>query len=538
VNPTKHSITWEEIQKARQRLARESGAIIKDWGGKLPFAFVYPNSYYIGMSNLGLQAIYGLLNSLDETVCERVFWDTENSSGNTLPVSVESQRPLSDFSVLAFSLNYEIDYFNIVPLLKASGIPLYSADRDATQPLIIAGGPCITANPMPVAPFFDCQCIGEAEALLPLMLPVVAAGITGNRDDLLKALARIPGILVPRYASEIRVSRQWVKELDAFPVHSIVLTQNTELHDLYLIEIERGCVHDCRFCLVGSAFRPVRFRSLDNLVKQAEVGLQFRKRLGLVGPAVTDHPQIEEIFRRLLRMEAQFSISSLRISSLTPEMLEMLVKGGLRSVALAPEAGSEGLRRVIKKGLQEEEILQAISNAAEKGMQQIKLYFMIGLPSESDDGMQSIVDLTLAGKNIIDKKRHKTRLTVNLSPFVPKAGTPFQWLPMASLDDLQRRISMLKNALMHKGIQIKNESPQWSQVQTVLSRGDADLAGVLADMDKKTLPEWRQAMEKRRLDIDWYAHQRWNLDQHLPWAVIDSGAQPEKLAAELMNSQV
>jgi radical SAM superfamily enzyme YgiQ (UPF0313 family) len=191
---------------------------------------------------------------------------------------------------------------------------------------------------------------------------------------------------------------------------------------------------------------------------------------------------------------------------------------------------------VIKKGLQEEDILQAISNATEKGMQQIKLYFMIGLPRESDEDMQSIVDLTLAGKNIIDKKRCKTRLTVNLSPFVPKAGTPFQWLPMASLDDLQRSIGFLKSRLSHQGIQIKNESPQWSQVQTVLARGDASLAGVLADMDKKTLPEWHQAMERRRLDIDWYAHQRWNLDQPLPWAVIDSGVKSEKLAGELITS--
>jgi radical SAM superfamily enzyme YgiQ (UPF0313 family) len=536
VNQTKHSITWEEMQKAKERLGRETGAVIKDWGGKLPFAFVYPNSYYIGMSNLGLQAVYGLLNSLDDIVCERVFWDTGNSAGKVLPVSIESQRPLSDFAILAFSLNYEIDYFNIAPLLKASGIPLYSSERDATQPLIIAGGPCITANPLPVAPFFDCLCIGEAEALLPSMLPVLTTGISGNRDELLKALARVPGILAPRYRSEVRVSRQWINDLDTFPVHSIVLTPDTELHDLYLIETERGCAHGCRFCLVGSAFSPLRFRSLDNLVKQAEVGLSFRKRLGLVGPAVTDYPQMEELLLRLLHLGAQFSISSLRITSLTPEMLEMLVKGGLRSIALAPEAGAEDLRQVIKKGIQEEEILKAVASAADKGIQQIKLYFMIGLPRESDENMQAIVDLTLAAKNIIDKKRRKTRLTLNVSPFVPKAGTPFQWLPMTTLDILQRRIGFLKSRLMHKGVQIKNESPQWSQVQAVLSRGDASLAAVLAEMDNTSLPDWRQAMEKHGLDIDWYAHQRWNTDRPLPWAAIDSGIKVEKLESELIKA--
>ncbi len=231
---SKHSITWEEREKARQRLRKETGAIIKDWGGLLPFAFVYPNSYFIGMSNLGLQAIYGLLNSRNDALCERVFWDKENSEKGVLPLSVESQRPLTDFAVLAFSLNYEIDYLNLAPILKASGIPLYSTERDETQPLIIAGGPCITANPMPVVPFFDCLCIGEAEMILPAMLPILAEGISGNRDDLLKTLSNIPGVYVPRYNSDTPVVRQWLKKLDDFPVHSVVLTQDTELSDLYL----------------------------------------------------------------------------------------------------------------------------------------------------------------------------------------------------------------------------------------------------------------------------------------------------------------
>lgn len=520
MNPIKHSITWEEIQRAKQRLSRETGTIVKDWGGKLPFAFVYPNSYYIGMSNLGLQAVYGMLNSRNEIVCERFFWDKENREKGALPVSIESQRPLSDFAVLAFSLNYEIDYFNIAPILRASGIPLYSSERDETQPLIIAGGPCITANPMPVAPFFDCLCIGEAEMLLPPMLPSLEESISSVRDDLLRALAGIPGIFVPRHNPGVPVSRRWVKNLDDYPVHSIVLTRDTELNDLYLIEVERGCAHGCRFCLVSQTFSPMRFHSLEQLLKQAETGLQFRKRLGLVGPAVTDHPQIEELFTRLLRMNAQFSISSLRISSLTPAMLEMMVRGGLRSIALAPEAGAECLRQTIKKGIDEEDILKAVSNAAEKGMQQLKLYFMVGLPRETDEDIQAIVDLSLAGKAIIDKKRGKTRLTLNVSPFVPKAGTPFQWLPMAPLDVLQQRISFLKNRLTARGIQVKNESPQWSEVQAVLSRGDTGLAAALAEVERESLPAWRQAVESHRIDIDFFAHREWDFGQELPWALI------------------
>jgi radical SAM superfamily enzyme YgiQ (UPF0313 family) len=516
----KHSITWDERQKARRRLEGEKGVILKDWGGKLPFAFVYPNSYHVGMSNLGLQAIYGWLNRREELVCERVFWDSENIAQGHLPVSVESQRPLTDFAVLAFSLNYEIDYINIAPLLKASGIPLFSADRDETQPLVIAGGPCITSNPLPVSPFFDCLCIGEAEALLPPMLPVIAENISGNRDGLLRSLSAVPGVYVPRYYSGKPVARQWLKNLDEYPVHSIVLTRDTELSDLFLIEVERGCAHACHFCLVSRAFQPLRFHSLESLIEQGRKGLQFRSRIGLMGPAVTDHPQIEELLENLLRMGAQLSISSLRITSLTPRILEQMVRGGLRSVAFAPEAGSECLRETIQKGIHESQILEAFHIAADKGMQQLKLYFMVGLPRETDGDIQAIVDLTLAGKEIVGSKRGRTRITLNIAPFVPKAGTVFERQGMAPLEIVRDRIAFLKSSLTGQGIEIKNESPQWSEVQAVLSRGDAGLAAVLADVEKESLPAWRLAAEKHRLNIQDIAHREWDCSRHLPWEIL------------------
>jgi radical SAM superfamily enzyme YgiQ (UPF0313 family) len=509
------------MEKGRKHLDEETGTIIKDWGGKLPFAFVYPNSYFIGMSNLGLQAIYGFLNKREDTVCERTFWDKENSQG-ALPLSVESQRPLTDFAVLAFSLNYELDYLNLAPLFKASGINLYSEQRDETQPLLIAGGPCVTANPMPVTPFFDCLCIGEAESILPSMIPIIAEGISSNRNELLKVLSKVPGVYVPRYNPDTPVIRQKVKNLDDTPVHSIVLTRDTELSDLYLIEVERGCAHNCHFCLVSNAFSPMRFHSAEQILKQAENGLQFRKRIGLVGPAVTDHPQIEEIFSGLLKMEAQFSISSLRITSLTSKLLNQMVQGGLHSVALAPEAGSEHMRQVIKKGINESQILEAISKASENKMQQLKLYFMIGLPQETDEDIQAIVDLSLKGKDIIKINRAKTRLTLNISPFVPKAGTVFQRMPMENPDIIQRKISFLKNKLNHNGIKINIESPQWSKVQAILSRGDATLAKVLENTDVISLPAWRNALEISSIDTGYFAHQTWDNKQALPWSIIKS----------------
>jgi len=523
---------WEEVKKARQRLSREQGTIIKDWGGRIPIALIYPNSYYIGMSNLGLHAIYSLLNSYDDVVCERVFW--ENKDKRLL--SLESQRPLSDFAILAFSISYELDYFNVAQILKASGIPLYATDRDERHPLVIAGGPCIIANPLPLSPFFDCLCIGEAEAILPAMLPILTAGITGKRDELLKTLATLPGAYVPQYYSGTPVVRQCAKNLDEFPVTSTILTPDTELGDLYLIEVERGCNWGCRFCLTSNAFHPMRFHSLDKLIAQAKLGLKYRKRLGLVGAAVPDHPQIGELLVKLRQMGAELSISSLRMKPLSRIVLREMAKGGARTIALAPEAGSQRLRQVIKKGISEDAIVESIDKVAEQGIKQLKLYFMIGLPSETDEDIEEIVNLTLKCKSILDKRQIGGRITLNIAPFVPKAGTPFQWLPMAPLPTLKHRLSLLKNNLQPRGIKIKVESPAWGEIQAVLSRGDAKVAEVLANIEEVSLSGWRQAVKKCHLDIDFYAHQKWDMNQKLPWTVIDSGTKLEQLKLELTRA--
>lgn len=526
-------MTWQQAEKARRRLSREQGAVIKDWGGRVPVALVYPNAYYLGMSNLGIHALYKLLNSHDKVVAERAFREEEDGDNQSPPISLESQRPLSDFAVIAFSISYELDYFNVARILKASGIPLYAADRDERHPLVIAGGPPVMANPMPLSPFFDCLCIGEAEPIVPSILPVIAEGIGGKRRDLLKSLAALPGVYVPQHHSGKPVVRQWAKNLDDFPVASVILTPDTELGDLYLIEVERGCNWGCRFCLTSQAFHPMRYRSLDSLITQAEVGLKYRRRLGLVGAAVADHPQIEELMTKLSQMGAKLSVSSLRIAPLSGVVLRELAKGGARTVTLAPEAGSQHLRQVIKKGISEEDILEAMRRVAEQGIKQVKLYFMIGLPSETDQDIEKIINLSLECKRILDSQQPGSRLTLNFSPFVPKAGTPFQWLPMAQPAILNHRLSLLKSGLMPKGIKIKAESPAWSQVQGVLARGDAELAEVLANIEELSLSGWRKAVVKYNIDVDFYAHQRWNIKQRLPWDMIDSGTKAGHLELEL-----
>jgi radical SAM superfamily enzyme YgiQ (UPF0313 family) len=289
---------------------------------------------------------------------------------------------------------------------------------------------------------------------------------------------------------------------------------------MFLIEVERGCNWGCKFCLVSNCYKPMRFRSVDSLLNQAELGLKYRKRLGLMGPAVTDHPQIEELVGKLHDMGAEISVSSLRIKPLSPVVLGEVIEGGTNTVALAPEAGSQRLRDIISKRINEDDILKAVEKVAAQGVKQLKLYFMIGLPQETDDDIEAIALLAIRCKDIFDRHQSWSRITLTIASFVPKAGTPFQREGMTSLDILKHRLSLLKSKLPAKGISVKNESLEWSEVQAVLSRGDERLAAVLADIETLSLAHWHQAMQKAGLDIDFYAHKKWDEKQKLPWNVI------------------
>ena len=525
---------WEAVRDARQRLRREKGTIRKDWGGRIHVALVYPNSYHLGMSNLGFQTIYGLLNSYQNVVCERVFWEP-GARKEDQPVSLESQRPLPDFDVLAFSISYELDYFNVVQLLKASGIPLFAADRDETHPLILAGGPCITANPMPLSPFFDCFAIGEGEAIGPGFVEVLTERLESDKDELLDGLASVPGVYVPTVHEGEPVQRQWLADLDSVATTSVVLTPDTDLSDMCLIEIARGCRWGCRFCLAGFHFRPFRFRPLASLLAQAENGLKRSRRVGLLAAAVSDHPEIDELALRLRRMGAEISVSSLRVRGLSDVVVRALAESGTQTVSLAPEAGSERLRRLINKGATEDDIVEALDTVARHGMNQVKLYFMLGLPTEDDEDIEEMIRLTLRLKNRIEKTG--CRIALAAEPFVPKAGTPFQWLPMAPENVLSRRVQRVKNGLARSGVEVKNDSVGWSIVQGVLARGDANLGAALARIQRTSLAAWRRALADCDLSPDQYVHREIPRGEPLPWSVIDSGVKRDYLDDELNKSR-
>ena len=338
-------MSWQQVATASRYLEGERGTIQKDWGGRLPIALVFPNSYYLGMSSLAVHTLYRLWNSRDEVVCERVF-----SGSSVPPLSLESASPLDYFPVLAFTISYEVDYFNVVEILRSAGLPPRAADRDDSHPLVIAGGPAVSANPEPLAPLLDAVLIGELE---PVFEPLTAALrlVPDGREAALGALAQVPGVYLPNLVfgstPPPRIRRQWLEDLDAVPTHSAIFTPDTEFGDMGLIEIARGCGRGCRFCLAGYAYRPPRQRSVDSILAQARELLKHQDRVGLVSAAVSDHFAIDQLATELRALGARISVSSMRVDPVSEPLVRALAESGTRTLTIAPEAGSERLRRAI-----------------------------------------------------------------------------------------------------------------------------------------------------------------------------------------------
>jgi radical SAM superfamily enzyme YgiQ (UPF0313 family) len=524
-------LTWKNISRARERLAREQGAIVKDWGGRLPVALVYPNSYQIGMSNLGVHVLYRLFNQYSGVVCERVFCESDGD----VPLSLESQRPLGDFAILAVSLAFELDYLNLVAMLRRSGIPLSSEERDEAEPILIAGGPCVMANPQPLASLIDAFAIGEGEVIVPSLVETLLEGTDLQRDDLLRLMAMLPGLYVPRFHDLERdqgraaatgpalgtpraIQRQWLPDLDHQPAHSTVITDDTEFGDMYLMEVTRGCGRGCHFCLAAVAYSPVREASLEVLLDTARKGLAYRQTLGLIGASLSDYSQLESLARDLRRLGAKLSVASLRVDPLPIALLDALSESGTRTVTIAPEAGSERLRRKIRKGVSSEDIMRAVELIARHGFPHLKLYFMIGLPTEDDSDVREIVELLHAVR-----KRFHRHITVNITPFVPKAQTPFERTAMAPRRVLEHRFEYLRDNLRALNVDTTGESPRRSEVQGVLARGDRPVGEALMALDGTGLQAWRRALESTGLNSEQYLASR-TKHEILPWSCITGQA--------------
>ncbi len=537
-------------------LAGESGAVVKNWGGKLTVCLVYPNHYATAMGNLGFQAVYSLCNAFPDIVCERSFLPAsaemkEYEKSGTRLLSLESQRPLGDFDIIAFSVSFENDYLNIPALFELAGIPPFSADRDDSSPLIMAGGAALFLNPEPVADLLDLVCVGEGEAILPPLLDLLRSQGIADREVLLSKAVLLPGVYIPsRYeisydngrvaeirslgGAPLRVKRVWDSDLGSSVVASSLSAPGTEFSDMHLIEVSRGCPRGCRFCAAGFIYHPFRQRSLEMLKQEAEQGLAVKGRIGLVGAAVSDYRNLGELCRFISEKGGKVSVSSLRIDALDENLLAVLHSSGHKTVALAPEGGSQRLRDLVKKDISEEQILAACDTLIGRDILNLKLYFIIGLPTETETDLE---EMTLLIEKIrqrviaaAKKNRRLGSVVLSVNPFVPKPFTPLQWCGMESLDSLERKYGYLRRAVgTLSNVKIQMESLREAFLQALLSRGDRRLARFLVKAHQEG--SWKRAAKDLGLDMELLATRTIPLDETLPWDVIDGGDN-ERLVSE------
>ena len=524
-------------------------------------AIVYPNTYFVGMSNLGLHIIYEEINLRNDSVCERIFLPEKKEleaydKTKTPLMSVETQRPMHQFDVVAFDVTFEMDYFHIPLMLRHGRVPIMGKDRTEFDPIVIAGGPCATFNPEPFADFIDAFIIGEGEGIVSRVLDIIRDGkMEGlDRHAILRQLADVSGVYVPSLYVPIYNEDGEFKGYDIaegvpktikrhFEMltsggETVVATNYTEFGAMYIIEVARGCGRHCRFCMAGYCFRVPRVRPLDILKEGVERAEKLGKKVGLMGAAISDYPEVDELVNYIRSKDMRYSCASLRADSLTQAVVDGLADSGQKTITIAPETGSERLRRVINKGISEEHLQNAATLSAKSGIQHMRLYIMIGLPTETNEDIEAIVGLAERTQAHMEKVGCKGRLTLSINPFIPKPFTPFQWMAMDNQKAVEKKLQYIKKALQkNRRIEVLVESPKEAYIQGVLARGHRRLGAVIAacaaDRGSKS---FKSEMKAAGLDMDNMNYRERSFDEFLPWSHLDMGMQEGYLEMEWKRS--
>jgi len=551
--------SWAQRERALETLAKEVGYVKKPHGGRLRVALAFPNTYWVGMSNLGFQTVYRLFNDEDDIVCERFFLPpktelAELSAAKAPLLTLESQTPVGDFDVVAFSVSFEWDYVNVLTLLRLAGIPARAEQRTAHDPLIVVGGAVTFVNPEPLAPFADVIAAGEGEVLIPGLRRAFAAAT--DRTDLLRRFALERGFYVPSFyephyvvgdigtgaaagtisgytvktgvEAPLPVRKAALKTADAAdPPATGIFTPDTEFGSRFLIEVVRGCANLCRFCWAGYNYLPVRAFPADRILELAAAARLHSSRVGLVSIALCDHPEIERILARLLEMGYAISPASLRLDDLTESIVRVLHESGERTITIAPETGSDRLRRVINKTVTNDEILDRADLIFANGIENLKLYYMIGLPTETDEDLVAIRDLTLQIRDRMLKhgrpKGQIGRIVGSVNPLIPKPGTAYQWLPMEEPSIVERKIKRLRSLMADiDNVYFNIKSERHSYYQALLSLGDRRVAPAIEAAERNG-QNWRAAVAEAGIDGDFYIFRDRSGDAMLPWDIIDGG---------------
>jgi radical SAM superfamily enzyme YgiQ (UPF0313 family) len=549
--------------RLKKLLSQEKGAVVREWGARWPVALIYPQIYPVAMGNLGFQVIYHLLNLQPELVCERGFlpaleeW-AEYTRTRTPLLSLESQRPLKDFAAVAFSISFEGDYPQVLKILAGAGIPLRAVDRGPEAPLVLAGGVATFLNPEPLAPFVDAFFLGEGEMGAVAFFQFLAmAGPSRDRAGMLGDLARaVPGAYVPagyqpayqadgtlagfdpRPGYPLPVVAPRVLELALYPTHSHLLAPQGEWREMFLVELGRGCTRGCRFCAAGFIYRPPRERPAEELIRQIQAGLQASAKIGLVSAAVSDHPAVKELCRQVLARGGELGISSLRADSADAELFSLLAQGKVRTVALAPEAGGDRLRRVLNKGLTQEDLARAALDLSQAGIPNLRLYFMVGLPTET---LEDVRDIPRLVKYLEHRVRQESRgrrrlgqITLSLSSFVPKPFTPFQWVPFLEVPELKKRLNLVSREFHGvKAVRVHTDLPKWAYHQALMARGDRRVGNLLLAAHQQG---WTRAFRQSPVNPDFFVLRERAAQERFPWDFIDHGLKKEYLWEEYQRA--
>jgi len=539
-------------QIRKKLLSEEKGTIYKK-SFRHRFALGFPNTYEVGMSNLGFQTIYKLFNQREEIFCERFFlFDYDHRKGVR---TIESNLPLRNFSVVAFSIPFELDYLNVLKLLKLSGISLKSNDRDEKEPLVIGGGVALTLNPETMADFFDLIFIGEAEPTLEQLIQTYLrcfdAKLT-KRETLLN-LANVEGVYVPQFYTPTYQKDGWLKKISAqrgFPPRiktnianleesqtcSLIVSPHTHFKDTFLLEVGRGCRRGCRFCAAGFIYRPYRFHTSSSIIEQAEEYSKDKKNIGLVGSLISDLPDLEKIASELYQMDFKIGISSFRPEKVSRKFLEILVKSGLKSLTIAPEVATPRMWRIINKGMNREDVLKCAEIASEFDLSNLKLYFIIGLPFEKREDVEAIAILVKEIREIYFKKiKKRKRITLSINPFVPKANTPFQWFPMNREKELKAKLEIISEGIKNlKNVYLEKKSIRQAILQGILSMGNRKVGQGLLFHLNLGLPLTR-AWQKAGIEVDKFIFEEKALDLFFPWDIIETKIEKKFLVREYKN---
>jgi len=569
-----------KVAKPARYTGGELNSIKKDWEKKpIRIALAYPDTYEIGMSNLGIAILYKIFNDEKDTLAERVFcpWPDMEAKMKEFKVplfSIESKKPVKDFDMIGFSFGHELTYTNFLNMLKLAEIPFKTSERDKEFPLIFAGGPALF-NPEPIADFIDFMVIGEAEDVLLEILDVYRKNKERSKKEILFALSQLKGVYVPslyevKYNNDGTMSsitpkeagipaiidKRIVKDLNKTPYPTKCIVPNTEVvHDRAMIEIMRGCPRNCRFCQAGYTCKPVRTRKPEVIMQLADETIKNTgfEDLSLVSLSTSDYPKIESVARDLAAKfkskMISISLPSTRVDSFSQKLAREIAKVRPTGITLAPEAGTERLRKAIGKEISEDAILDAAKTAFEEGCNSVKLYFMIGLPTETDEDLKAIAELgkkilgighEAAGRKGMSKKR--IRVTISLATFVPKPHTPFQWEEQIKTEQTLRRQKLIKSITKVRGLELRWHQAELSYLEGIFARGDRHLAALIekawslgAKFDAWTehfnFEIWQKAFKEAGIDPDFYLRKR-SFNEALPWEHISAGIIKERLIEE------